>query len=323
MKKAYVSRLAPYIESFVKFKHSLGWKYQTSEFYLHEFDRYFAENELEGASLKEIIKRWAILKDTECPNTQHVRVAPIREFGKFLQSSGYSDAYVISPKVCQKQSRTIPHFFTEDEIVKFFNACDTLRPRKENIVRHLVLPMLYRLLFCCGVRTCEARLLRRENINLNSGYIDILHSKGLKDRRIFLPEDLLSLYIKYDAIVDNIFPDRVYFFPAKLNTCYQCGTIAQNFNKIWKDTGLNNGSGSKARAYDFRHHFAFANLNKWVSEETDVNSMLPYLMRYMGHSCLESTFYYLHLVPEFFTTFSKKTKILEGLLPEVGSDEEE
>jgi hypothetical protein len=43
----------------------------------------------------------------------------------------------------------------------------------------------------------------------------------------------------------------------------------------------------------------------------------------MGHSCLESTFYYLHLVPEFFATFSEKTKTLEGLLPEVGYGEEE
>jgi hypothetical protein len=73
----------------------------------------------------------------------------------------------------------------------------------------------------------------------------------------------------------------------------------------------------------FRHHFAFANLNRWITEGIDVNSMLPYLMRYMGHSCLESTFYYLHLVPEFFSTFSEKTKILERLLPEVGYDEEE
>jgi len=192
MKKAYVSKLAPYMEAFVKFKHSLGWKYETGEFYLHEFDRYFAENESEVASLKEIIKRWAILRDTECSNTQHVRVAPIREFGKFLQSSGYSNSYVIPKKVCQKQLRTIPHFFTDDEIVRFFNACDTLHPRKENIVRHLVLPMLYRFLYCCGVRTCEARLLIRESVNLNSGYIDIFHSKGLKDRRIFLPEEIFG-----------------------------------------------------------------------------------------------------------------------------------
>jgi hypothetical protein len=37
----------------------------------------------------------------------------------------------------------------------------------------------------------------------------------------------------------------MYFFPVKLDTCYQCGAIAKNFNKIWKDAGLGNESGSK------------------------------------------------------------------------------
>ncbi|MDR3583861.1 MAG: tyrosine-type recombinase/integrase [Desulfosporosinus sp.] len=182
---------------------------------------------------------------------------PIREFGKYLQSSGYSDSYVIPKKVCQKQSRTIPHFFTNDEIVKFFNVCDMLPPRKGNIVRHLFLPMLYRLLYCCGVRTCEARLLMRKNANLHIGYIDIFHSKGLKDRRVFLPEDLRSLYMKYDVTINDIFPDRTYFFPSKSNTCYQCGAIGRNFNKILKAAGLGEKLGSKARAYDFRYPFCF------------------------------------------------------------------
>lgn len=321
IKKAYLSRLAPYMESFVEFKHSLGWKYETGQFYLYDFDKYYLENESSGNSLKEIIKQWVILRDNECPNSQHVRVAPLREFGKFLQSSESADSYVIPKKVCQKQIQPMPHFFTDNEITRFFDVCDTLNPRKENIVRHLVLPMFYRLLYCCGVRTCEARLLLRENVNLNGGYIDIFHSKGLKDRRIFLPEDLMTLYMKYDAIINDIFPDRTYLFPVKSNSCYQSETISQNFNKIWKAAALGNDSGSKARAYDFRHHFAFANLNRWIEEGVDVNSMLPYLMRYMGHSCLESTFYYLHLVPEFFTTFSEKTKALEGLLPEVSYGE--
>lgn len=322
MKKAYVSKLAPFIESFVAFKQSLGWKYVTSEYYLCEFDRYCAKHESEGVSLKEIIKSWVILRDTECPNTKRVRVAPIREFGKYLQSSGYTDAYVLTNKICRKQTRPIPHFFTDDEIIQFFNTCDTLVPRKENPVRHLVLPMYFRLLYCCGVRTSEARLLLRKNVNLHSGYIDVIHSKGPKDRRLFLPEDLRLLYLKYDAVIDNLFPNRTYFFPVKSHSCYQSNSIGQNFNKIWRAADLGHESGSKARAYDFRHHFAFATLNRWVKEESDVNSMLPYLVRYMGHGSLESTFYYLHLVPEFFSTFSEKTKILEGLLPEVDYDED-
>jgi integrase len=118
--------------------------------------------------------------------------------------------------------------------------------------------MYFRLLYCCGLRTCEARLLLRKNINLNIGYIDIFGSKGLNDRRIFLPEDLRSLFEKYDAKVNDVLPNRPYFFPVKSDSCYQCNTISQNFNKIWRAAGLDNKSGTKARAYDFR----YPNLNK-------------------------------------------------------------
>ena len=322
MTKAFSSSLAPYMDAFLRVKHSLGWKYESGEFYLREFDRHFARNESEPASFREIVKCWANLRATECSNTQHVRLAPIREFGKFLQSSGYSDSYIIPKKASRKQTRTIPHFFTKDEIAAFFRVCDDLPQRKENIARHLALTMLYRLLYSCGVRTCEARLLMRKNTNLRTGYIDIFHSKKLKDRRVFIREDLRLLYLKYDEMINAIFPDRTYFFPVRPSTCYKSGTISQNFNKIWKAAGLGHQSGPRARAYDFRHHFAFSNLNKWIEEEIDVNSMLPYLMRQMGHSCLESTYYYLHLVPEIFGTISKRINSLESLLPEVGLDEE-
>ena len=110
MKKAYVSRLAPYMESFMEFKHSLGWKYETSDYYLHEFDRYYADNEPEGASLKEIIKRWAILRNKECPNTQHVRVAPIREFGKFLLDSLKPTGTKMVPTAQSKRYHASGHF---------------------------------------------------------------------------------------------------------------------------------------------------------------------------------------------------------------------
>lgn len=318
MEKAFVSTHAASLEAFVTFKQSLGLKYATGTYYLHEFDGYCAEHESDGASLKEIVKNWITLRENECPNTQRVRVAPIREFGKYLQLSGHANGFVIPRKICRQQIRPMPHFFTMDEITRFFHACDTLVPRKENRVRHLVLPMYFRLLYCCGVRTCEARLLLRKNVNLQAGHIDIVRSKGYKDRRVFLPADLRTLYLKYDAVVNDIYPDRPYFFPATQSRCYACSTISQNFRKVWKTAGFR----IHARAYDFRHHFACATLNRWIEQGADVHAMLPYLTRYMGHASLESTFYYLHLVPEFFPTFSEKTKTLEQLLPEVGDDEE-
>jgi integrase len=93
------------------------------------------------------------------------------------------------------------------------------------------------------------------------------------------------------------------------------------FRGIWKAAGLGQGFGNRPRAYDLRHHFALTNLNRWIAAGVDVNSRLPYLSRYMGHSCIESTDYYLHLVPEFFHTFSEKLRPTEAVLPEVDDGE--
>ncbi len=52
-----------------------------------------------------------------------------------------------------------------------------------------------------------------------------------------------------------------------------------------------------------------------------VHAMLPYLMRYMGHSSLESTYYYIHLIPDYFPKYRDLTSSTENLIPEVDDDE--
>ena len=69
------------------------------------------------------------------------------------------------------------------------------------------------------------------------------------------------------------------------------------FKSIWK-VAYPGFSGSKhPRIYDFRHYFAWTTINGWVREGKDVNAMLPYLMRYMGHNCIKHTLYYFRFVP--------------------------
>jgi hypothetical protein len=45
----------------------------------------------------------------------------------------------------------------------------------------------------------------------------------------------------------------------------------QVLSKIWIDAGLPAECKPKARAYDFRHHFAFTNINRWVENGINVN----------------------------------------------------
>ena len=74
----------------------------------------------------------------------------------------------------------------------------------------------------------------------------------------------------------------------------------------------------KSKRLDFlRHHFVYANMNRWLREGKDVNIMLPYLMRYMGHSDVKNTLYYFHLVPDIYGGILDRSRHSEELIPEV------
>lgn len=322
MSSEYSSVLAPYISGFVATKRAVGYAYETAEFYLHNFDHYCSLRAECRSLSRELVLEWAKARDGESPGTRRMRISPIRELGKYMHSIGVSNAFVFPTALFCKVERYVPHFFTSQELTAFFAACDKLIPHGRTHARHLVLPVFFRLLYCCGLRTCEARTLRIENVDLQNGGLDILRSKGCRSRKLPLPVDLLELFRTYNARVSEIYPDRIYFFPTTRSRCYNCGNVGSVFRQIWKAAGLGKASGKKPRAYDFRHHFALSNLNRWVAAGLDVNSMLPYLARYMGHSSLESTDYYLHLVPEFFHTFSEKVRPTENLLPELDYDKE-
>lgn len=322
MSEQYSSVFASQLSQFVATKRAIGCRYDTAAVHLRHFDRYCCRRDDHSSLDRELVLDWSKKRDNEGPRTHRVRISPIREFGKYLQSIGVSDAYVLPGGLTRKVGRYVPHFFTKAEITAFFTTCDNLGPHGAMRVRHLVLPVFFRLLYCCGLRTCEARTLKVEDVDLQTGHIRILRSKGERSRSLPLPQDLLELFKRYDAQVSKIYPDRIYFFPTTRAACYCCGNLATVFRKIWNAAGLPQTLSPKPRAYDFRHHLAFSTLNRWITSGVDVNCMLPYLSRYMGHGSLESTDYYLHLVPEFFHAFSEKVKSTETLLPEPDYEQE-
>ena len=59
--------------------------------------------------------------------------------------------YVVSDKFIIKKYRPTPYFFTEDDILRFA-ACDHVVLGKRHQGRHLVIPGIFRFLYCCGVR---------------------------------------------------------------------------------------------------------------------------------------------------------------------------
>jgi len=89
----------------------------------------------------------------------------------------------------------MPYLFTEDNIKRFFETCDSIKSQKEKPCKckSLVLPAYFRFLYCCGVRTGEARLFKTDDVDLTQGCADIINTKGGKSRRLFLSNELTIL----------------------------------------------------------------------------------------------------------------------------------
>ena len=309
--------IADRIDAFIRYKRSLGYVYDTGERYLRHYQHHM-EEQFPDLVLPDKPSTDSFLDQYQgLPGGMYNAMAPLREFTRYLFQLGLIDSYLIPPKQMPKLHPEPPYFFSEEELAAFFHKCDdyyAVNPGPK--ARGIVIPAMLRLLYCCGLRPKEVRTLPYKNVHLTDKYIDILQSKGPKSRRIFISDELASYLIHYDLRVSAIFPERSFFSPGDVDRPYSVNTLSYNFTVVWKKT-FPGWSGKLPRLYDFRHHFAWATINRWAREGTDVNSMLPYLMRYMGHNCIKHTLYYFRFVPDFYPDYKRISCQLNDRLPEV------
>lgn len=188
---------------FIQQKNAVGFPYTESTRLLSEFDRFCLEQFPDEATLtKEICLAWAIRRDTEGNNTFRNRLMPVREFARYLNRCG-EPAFVLHPNFAKKGPRHIPHIYSEEEIVALWEALNQLKPRKGYPIRHFVIPTLVRLLYCCGLRPCEARKLRVTDVDLKKGRLDIMESKGHKSRIVMMADDVTEMCRRYDEAVSE------------------------------------------------------------------------------------------------------------------------
>ncbi len=301
---------------FILYKKSLGYLYESQEYHLMKYIDYSELFKPDTPDLKKNIVLNYLRDITFAESTMHSIITVLREFSRYLLTRGYQQSYVIPPKQASRTTAEPPYFFTQKEIDCFFNKVDQVKKHPSYKGRELVIPAIFRLLYCCGLRCKEARILECSNVHIDELYIDIMQSKGPNSRRIFISEELANYLNDYNNHIQLIFKSRKYYFPHD-DKYYKSSFISNNFNTFWKEAFPDFIRTTRPRAYDFRHHFVWANLNKWAAEGYDLNVMIAYIMKYMGHQTISETLYYFRFVPEFYPKYNKMIKSSEEILPEV------
>jgi len=317
----FKSGFAENLNKFVEQKNAIGIAFSSNIWILSCFDemcalRYPSANVL----TREICNDWAVKKPTERGNTFRNRISPIREFAKYLIRNG-EEAYVIPTDLAKKSPRHLPYIYSKDEIKAIWNEYDNFNPVSYLPARHIVLPAVMRVIYCCGLRPVEACRLETQDVDLALGKLYIRESKGHKDRIVMMADDVTDYLREYDKMLRKALPHREWFFTNAYGDCCTTKWLDSIFLRVYRRLGICGINGTAPRIYDFRHSFATHRLYEWMRNGDDLNAMLPYLSAYMGHAEMSDTYYYIHLVPEQFRAMSGvELTRFEGLLPEVSYD---
>lgn len=317
MMKELKSNLAPVIKSYIDFKRSLGYKFQNI-YTLSNFDGYLYDNsyKLMGIS-EEILNPWSEHRPNESDVTWYKRIDVIRSFCIYLNGIGYQSHI---PRLPKRPLTTFkPYIFTNEELERFFRACDNMRYRYNYQSIYHICPALFRLLYGCGLRVSEALLLKCEDVNLSERFITLHETKNGEERQLPLSESLKNVLQQYYVNYRKDADDKDFFF-VKLNG-RQCSpdNVYRKFRKILDYAEVTHGGKGKGpRVHDFRHSFSVHSLVNMAEHGLDLYYCLPLLSKYLGHKSLTAADNYVRLTADMYPKLIHDVnKICAFVFPEV------
>ncbi len=304
-----------HIQNHIELKQALGYKYNAEADHLKRFEMFCLEKYPQATTLtKEVVLSWCSKKTYEAQANQCTRASIIRQFGKYLESMG-SKAYILPKGYYPSPKQYVPYIYTEEELRSFFAQTDKCRYCSQFPHRHLIMPVFFRMIYMCGLRVSEARLLKVGEVDLENGILTINCSKRDKDRLVPMSASLTERCRRYSEKVHPYPVPGDYYFPAPGGKPMSIGNVYKNFRRfLWGAKISHRGRGRGPRIYDFRHLYAIHCLKKWVEQKKDLTVYLPVLKTYMGHYSFKDTAYYLRLTADVFPDITLK---LETRYPKI------
>jgi len=299
MSQRFRSIFAKDLQGFLRFKRSLGFRYESAEPSLRKFDRFVARNfsGRKRVDLKLAIDGWLASFERCSPVYVSSQFRLLRKFCLFLQRQnphGFVPDRDWAPQV--NKSNHVPYILSPAEILVLLDRIKKMQLRfRSQTYRALVL-----ILYCTGLRIGEAVRLRIRDVDLQVNVFRVENSKA-KSRWVPFDETLAGELFNY-------LQDRLRITPASADSHFLiqpnggiCSRVAisNRITYLLREAGLKPPRGRVGpRPYDTRHSFAVIRLTHWYREGVDLQERLSWLSAYLGHDDLLGTQDYLHLTPE-------------------------
>lgn len=318
------SCFAEYINGLIDQKKASGYIYDSAKYTLIIFDKFCISMQVENPVItKELATAWGEYHSGEAKSQRSYRISVLRQLSLYMISLGY-ECYI--PTRFSAKSYKLPYVMADAEIQAFMQIVDEYDPQIK--ARHFLIlaeeyKVLFRFIYCCGLRVSEARLLKINDIDFEKCTAIIRHSKGDKDRLIYFADDVCDMCLGLLEVLERKYGvTSEYLFPSSNpDRPLQVASINKKFKEFWAKTPYASDTGRYPTIHSLRYSFVVARMNRWMEENENLTALMPYLSKYLGHSCVENTYYYYYQIESAFKIIRQKDDVSQKIIPEVTHEE--
>lgn len=319
----FSSCFSQYINELIEQKQSAGYMYDSAKYRLIRFDKFCIQQNITTPCVtKELTELWATHVEKESKSHRSSRISVLKQLAEYMTGIGY-DCYI--PSKFSTNSHRGPYVMSDEEIRAFMKVADAYVSHplaKHSYILAEEYRVLFRFIYCCGLRVSEARLLKIEDIDFDQCTAVLKHSKGDKDRIIYFAndvgcmcQDLIDvLRKKHNQYSNLLFPSSDPQKPL------QASAINSKFGEFWKKTPFAKED-RHPTVHSLRYSFVVARMNRWMETGEKMDALMGYLCKYLGHSSAENTYYYYHQTESAFKIVRQKDDTSMSIIPEVTYEE--
>ena len=289
------------VDRYLELRRSTGFGMRVQEYLLHNFAS-LAEQRGEAHIRIQTAIEWAAQAPSEGQRAN--RLGMLRVFARFARAEDSKHEVPPERVFLTQRVHYHPFIFTADQLHELLVRASQLPP--SGSIRPWTFTTLFSLLAVTGMRISEALNLRLNDLTEDG--IVIRETKFKKSRMVPVHPTTtagLQRYLNCRGIAKD---DHVFI---SLRGCRIRYTgVVSVFLHLVRAIGIHPGPGhSHPRIHDLRHGFAVRVLESCSGDRTAVDAQMLALMTYMGHSRIDSTYWYLHATPHLLTQISEMSEI--------------
>lgn len=280
------------LHSYLAMRRAAGFALRTTEKLLRQFV-IFATRQGDTHIVNATAIAWASLASSESLRASRLRM--VSRFAQFAQAEDPAHELPATRIFRGGLQRRRPYLFSDEEVQRILQHAGRLRP--VGTLRPLAYQTLLGLLAVTGMRISEVLALHFADIT--SDGLVIAQTKFRKRRLVPLHPTAWSALNRYLRVRQRVKTNDDHVFISRRGTKFSYPPVAETFQALLDTAGIGERTNThRPRLHDFRHRFAVKALDACPDSREHVARHMLALSTYLGHTRLESTYWYLETTPQ-------------------------